>query len=134
MTVRITLKAANYQWLRQGLQSYGQPLMISPTAVKKYGNAGIALHPIGTGPFRFVQRDQGVKTVIERNPDYWGTQALLDRIIFRPLQDPATRVNALENGEIQMITRRHGTRSPAWSRTASSCRPTPTFPTSTSST
>ena len=47
MTVRVTLKAANYQWLRQGLQSYGQPLMVSPEAVKKYGNDGIALHPIG---------------------------------------------------------------------------------------
>jgi len=104
MTVRVTLKAPNYQWLRIGLQSYGQPLMISPTAVKKYGNGGIALHPIGTGPFRFVERDQGVKTVLERNPDYWGRPAKLDRIIFRPLQDPATRVNALENGEIQMMS------------------------------
>jgi peptide/nickel transport system substrate-binding protein len=104
MTVRVTLKAANYQWLRQGLQSYGQPLMVSPEAVKKYGNDGIALHPIGTGPFRFVQREQGVKTVLERNPDYWGTPAKLDRIIIRPLQDPATRVNALENGEIQMMS------------------------------
>ena len=104
MTVRVTLTSPNYQWLRQGLQSYGQPLMISPAAVKQYGNAGIALHPIGTGPFRFIQRDHGVKTVIERNPDYWGRKAKLDRVIFRPLQDPATRVNALQDGEIQMIT------------------------------
>ncbi len=59
MTVRVTLKAPNYQWLRQGLQSYGQPLMISPAAVKKYGNDGIALHPIGTGPFRFVAARPG---------------------------------------------------------------------------
>lgn len=104
MTVRVTLKSPNYQWLRQGLQSYGQPLMVSPEAVKKYGNDGIALHPIGTGPFRFVQRDQGVKTVLEKNPDYWGKPAKLDKIIIRPLQDPATRVNALENGEIQIMS------------------------------
>jgi len=104
MTVKVTLNSPNYQWIRQGLQSYGQPLMVSPEAVKKYGNDGVALHPIGTGPFRFVQRDQGVKTVLEKNPDYWGTPAKLDRIIIRPLQDPATRVNALENGEIQMMS------------------------------
>ena len=104
MTVRVTLTAPDYEWLRQGLQSYGQPLMISPAAVKKYGNDGIALHPIGTGPFKFVERVQGVRTVLERNPDYWGRKALLDRVVFRPLQDPATRVNALENGEVQMIT------------------------------
>lgn len=104
MTVKVTLTAPNYEWIRQGLQSYGQPLMVSPASVKKYGNEGVALHPVGTGPFKFVQRDQGVKTVIERNDDYWGTKAKLDRVIFRPLQDPATRVNALENDEVQMIT------------------------------
>jgi peptide/nickel transport system substrate-binding protein len=104
MTVRVTLTTPDYEWLRQGLQSYGQPLMVSPAAVKKYGNDGFALHPVGTGPFRFVERNQGVRTVIERNPDYWGRKALLDRVIFRPLQDPATRVNALETGEVQMIT------------------------------
>jgi len=104
MTVRITLTAPDYQWLRQGLQSYGQPLMVSPAAVKKYGNEGLALHPVGTGPFRFVERQQGVRTVLERNPDYWGQKAQLDRVIFRPLQDPATRVNALSNGEVQMIS------------------------------
>ncbi len=107
MTVKVTLTAPNYQWLRQGLQSYGQPLMISPTSVKEFGNDGVAAHPVGTGPFKFVERDQGVKTVIENNPDYWGTKALLDKVIFRPLQDPATRVNALESGEIHMM-------SPPW--------------------
>ena len=104
MTVKVTLTAPNYQWLRQGLQSYGQPLMISPASVKQYGNDGVALHPVGTGPFKFVERDQGVKTVIERNDDYWGAKAKLDRVIFRPLQDPATRVDALENNEVQIIT------------------------------
>lgn len=107
MTVKVTLTAPNYQWLRQGLQSYGQPLMISPASVKEYGNDGVAAHPVGTGPFKFVERDQGVKTVIENNPDYWGKKALLDRVIFRPLQDPSTRVNALESGEIHMM-------SPPW--------------------
>ncbi|TNE55536.1 MAG: peptide ABC transporter substrate-binding protein, partial [Sphingomonadales bacterium] len=104
MTIQITLTAPNYQWLRQGLQSYGQPLMVSPTAVEKYGNEGLAAHPVGTGPFKFVERDQGVKTVIEKNANYWGNKAILDKVIFRPIQDPATRINALESGEIQMMT------------------------------
>jgi peptide/nickel transport system substrate-binding protein len=104
MTVRVTLTAPDYEWLRQGLQSYGQPLMISPASVKQYGNAGVALHPVGTGPFMFVSRTQGVRTVLKRNPTYWGTPAKLDRVVFLPLEDPATRVNALQSGEVQMIS------------------------------
>ena len=108
MTIKVTLNAPNYEWIRSGLSSYGQPLMISPTAVETFGNEGVALNPIGTGPFKFVEREQGVKTVIERNPDYWGRKAKLDRVIFRPLEDPATRINALRTGEIDM------TNTPPW--------------------
>ena len=108
MTIKVALNAPNYEWIRSGLQSYGQPLMISPTAVETFGNEGVALNPIGTGPFKFVEREQGVKTVIERNPDYWGRKAKLDRVIFRPLEDPATRINALRTGEIDM------TNTPPW--------------------
>ena len=103
MTVKITLTQPNYEWLRTGLQSYGQPLMISPKSVEQHGNDGIALNPVGTGPFKFVEREQGVKTVLERNDDYWGRKAKLDSIIFRPLEDPATRVNALRTGEVNFI-------------------------------
>jgi peptide/nickel transport system substrate-binding protein len=108
MTVQISLTQPNYEWIRTGLQSYGQPLMVSPAAVKKHGNEGIALHPIGTGPFKFVERQQGVKTVLARNDSYWGTPAKLDRLIFRPLEDPVTRTNALRTGEVNMIT------TPVW--------------------
>ncbi len=103
MTIKITLTQPNYEWLRTGLQSYGQPLMISPKSVEEYGNEGIALHPVGTGPFKFVEREQGVKTVLEPNENYWGNKAKLERIIFRPLEDPSTRVNALRTGEVNFI-------------------------------
>jgi len=103
MTVRITLNAPNYEWIRSGLQSYGQPLMISPASVMEHGNDGVALNPVGTGPFRFVERDHGVKIELARNDDYWGEPAKLERIVFRPLEDPATRVNALRTGEVHMI-------------------------------
>ena len=108
MTIQVTLNAPNYEWIRSGLQSWGQPLMVSPTAIEKFGNEGIALNPIGTGPFKFVEREQGVKTVLAKNDDYWGRKAKVDRVIFRPLEDPAARVNALRTGEIDM------TRNPPW--------------------
>ena len=72
---KVTLNAAELRMAAPG------PAELRPAAddepgrgARNIGNDGIALHPIGTGPFKFVERDQGVKTVIERNDDYWGTQ------------------------------------------------------------
>ncbi len=103
-TIRVTLKKPNFEWFQSGLQSYGQFLIMSPTAIQKHGNENMALNPVGTGPFKFVTREQGVKIELARNDDYWGTKAKLDGIILRPLEDPATRVNALLAGEVNMIT------------------------------
>ena len=48
-------------------------------------------HPIGSGPFRFVSAQQDKDVVIERNPDYWGTPAHLERIEFDVIPDATTR-------------------------------------------
>ena len=47
---------------------------VPPEAVAKYGDekGRIDGHPIGTGPFRFVQYDRGHEAVIERNPSFRG--------------------------------------------------------------
>lgn len=79
--------------------------IFSPEALKKYGQDGLALHPTGTGPYKFVERVHGEKTVLVRNEQYWGPRPLLDRIIFRPIQDDATRLAALRSGEIDILTR-----------------------------
>ncbi len=47
---------------------------VPPEAVAKYGDEKGRMddHPIGTGPFRFVQYDRGHEAVIERNPNFRG--------------------------------------------------------------
>ena len=47
--------------------------------------------PIGSGPFRFVRAQQDNFVLIERNPNYWGTPAKLDRIEFKVIPDATTR-------------------------------------------
>ena len=78
--------------------------IISPAAIKKYGNQGIAQHPIGAGPFEFVEQIPNERTVLKRFEGYWGKKAHLDRVIIRPLPDPAARVLALQTGEADIIT------------------------------
>jgi ABC-type transport system substrate-binding protein len=78
--------------------------MISPTAIKKYGNEGIAQHLIGTGPFKVVEQVPGEKVVFKRFDGYWGQKPYLNRVIIRPIPDPASRVLALQTGEADVIT------------------------------
>jgi ABC-type transport system substrate-binding protein len=74
----------------------------SPTAFKQYGR-DLTRHPVGTGPFRFVDWVPGDRLVLVRNDDYWGNKALLDRVIIRPIADDLARVVALTAGDAQLV-------------------------------
>ena len=55
-------------------------------------------HPIGSGPFRFVNAETDKEVVIERNDDYWGQKARLKRIRFAVVPDSTTRALELRKG------------------------------------
>lgn len=52
-------------------------------------------NPVGTGPFRFVRWMQGDSIVLERNADYWGEPAKLERATFRFIDDPSAAFAAM---------------------------------------
>lgn len=64
-------------------------------------NAGDGL--IGTGPYKFVSWQRGSEIVFERNDDYWGKKPDWERIIYRPITNPAARVAALLAGDVDLI-------------------------------
>ncbi len=60
----------------------------------------------GTGAFKLVSREPDVRTVLERNDDYWGMDEFpmeVSEIIYTPIQNAATRVAALLSGEVDFI-------------------------------
>ncbi|MBM4429622.1 MAG: hypothetical protein FJ026_04640, partial [Chloroflexi bacterium] len=79
----------------------GQLAMISQAALEKYGQ-DISLHPVGTGPFEFVQWDTKEKVVLKAFPDYHGQKPYLDEIIFKPVPNQQARVAMLEAGDAQV--------------------------------
>ena len=90
-------------------------MVFEPAAAAAAGDAGIN-EAVGTGPFSLESRDLDNETVIVRNPDYWmtdqdGTQLpYLDKIIFRPIPDEGTRLDALLSGTTNVAhTLRQGT-------------------------
>ncbi|MES2532745.1 MAG: ABC transporter substrate-binding protein [Pseudomonadota bacterium] len=79
--------------------------VFSPAALRKYGQDGLAEHPTGTGPYRFVTRVRNEKTELVRNDGYWGAQPHLDKLIFRPINDDATRLSALRSGQLDILSK-----------------------------
>ena len=104
LTIQLVFTEPYHSFLRlNGSITMGSGGMVSPAAVKKYGNEGIANHPVGTGPFMFVERVRAEKIILKRNPDYWGEKAKVDRVIFRPMEEAASRISALQTGEADII-------------------------------
>ena len=87
--------------------------MQSPTALEEYGADEVGgseeapeyseygeAHPTGTGPFVFESWSPGSEVVLQANPDYWGEQGQVQEIVFRVIDDPTARRQALEAGDI----------------------------------
>ncbi|MBA2264749.1 MAG: hypothetical protein H0W10_08810 [Chloroflexi bacterium] len=55
----------------------------------------------GTGPFVLEDYIPDDSATLSRNEDYWSDPAYLDRLIIRPIADPAARLQALQGGSVQ---------------------------------
>jgi peptide/nickel transport system substrate-binding protein len=99
-TVEIVLKEARASFL--AVLTAGAASIVSPTAVRKWG-ADYVLHPVGTGPFKFVQWDSGQKVVLERNPSYWRFPVKLERVIYRSIVEDQARLTELLTGSLDLI-------------------------------
>jgi len=58
----------------------------------------------GTGPYRLVTRQPGIKTVLQRNPAWWDRhEGNVQEMIYTPISNDATRLAALVSGEIDFV-------------------------------
>jgi peptide/nickel transport system substrate-binding protein len=62
---------------------------------------GTEVSQAGTGPFILEEYIPEESATLVRNEEYWDDPAYLDRLIIRPIADPAARLQALQGGSIQ---------------------------------
>lgn len=77
----------------------------APASFTDGGRNYATLHANGTGPFELVERQPDVRTVLTRNTDWWGlknSSIPMERVVFRPMPEPSTRVAALLAGQVDM--------------------------------
>jgi len=90
----------------------------SPTyllaALATEDHTGAGLLPVGTGPFIMTSFTPGDRMVMKKNPNYWMKDAdgvaypYLDEIEFRVIPDAVTRQQALESGDVDLISTSSG--------------------------
>lgn len=63
-----------------------------------------AFNANGTGPYMLVSRQPDVKTVLKRNPNYWGKiEGNVQDVVYTPIKNDATRMAALISGEVDFV-------------------------------
>jgi len=103
LTIKLSLKAPFSPLLAQLTDRAG--MMVSPKAAKaagdKFGN-----HPVCAGPYKFVERVQQDRIVVEKFDKYWNKDNVhIDKIVYLPITDSTVRLANLRSGALDLIER-----------------------------
>ncbi|WP_404403868.1 ABC transporter substrate-binding protein [Pelagibacterium halotolerans] len=96
LTVEMTLSKPNGNFLFN--LAWGDAVIVAPESADTN-----TTEPVGTGPFRFVDWVQGDRVILERNDDYWGDSAHLERAIFRFISDPSAAFAAMMAEDVDVF-------------------------------
>jgi peptide/nickel transport system substrate-binding protein len=103
LTIGIVLKTPFSPLIAQLTDRAG--MMVSPKAAKEAGDR-FGLHPVCAGPYKFVERVQQDRIVVEKFADYWNkSNVAIDRIVYLPIVDATVRLANLKSGGLDLIER-----------------------------
>jgi peptide/nickel transport system substrate-binding protein len=103
LTVKLLLKAPFSPLIAQLTDRAG--MILSPKAAKESGDK-FGLKPVCAGAFKFVERVQQDRIVLEKFADYWNAANIhVDRVVFRPVIESTVRLASLRSGSLEMIER-----------------------------
>jgi peptide/nickel transport system substrate-binding protein len=103
LTLRLVLKTPFSPLIAQLTDRAG--MMVAPKAAQEAGDK-FGLKPVCAGPYKFVQRVQQDRIVVEKFQDYWNKDNVhIDRIIYLPIIDATVRLANLKSGGLDLIER-----------------------------
>ena len=103
LTIKLNLKAPFSPLLAQLTDRAG--MMVSPKAAEAAGDK-FGLHPVCAGPYKFVERIQQDRIVVEKFADYWNKdQVSIDKITYLPIVDATVRLANLKSGGLDLMER-----------------------------
>src|SRR6266704_3628667 len=103
LTIKLVLKTPFSPLIAQLTDRAG--MMVAPKAAKEAGDK-FGLHPVCAGPYKFVERVQQDRIVVERFKDYWNKDnVFIDRVVYLPIVDSTVRLASLKSGGLDLIER-----------------------------
>src|SRR5215217_171090 len=100
VTIKLTTASSLFQFVPATTAGH----VIPAAAIEKFG-LDLLRNPIGTGPYKFVKWDAGSEIDLEKNTSYWQEgMPYYDKIVFKIVPEGTTRVTALKNGDVNMLT------------------------------
>src|SRR3954453_9241185 len=103
LTIKHVLKAPFSPLIAQLSDRAG--MMVSPKAPREAGDK-FGLKPVCAGPYKFIERVQQDRIVVEKFADYWNKDSVrIDRIIYLPIVDATVRLANLKSGGLDLLER-----------------------------
>ena len=75
---------------------------IIPKALVEADEDGFKLHPVGSGPYKFMEWKQGDSVTLIANDDYWEGTPATKNLVMKVIPEAAQRTIALETGEVDL--------------------------------
>ncbi|HYC63918.1 MAG TPA: ABC transporter substrate-binding protein [Reyranellaceae bacterium] len=102
-TIKLNLKQPFSPLIAQLTDRAG--MMVSPKAAEAAGDK-FGLKPVCAGPYKFVERVQQDRIVVEKFADYWNKDNVhVDKITYLPIVDGTVRLANLRSGGLDLIER-----------------------------
>lgn len=96
-TVEVTLTQPSNQWLYEMTGPAG--IVTDPT-----GAANLDTQPAGSGPFQFVQWEEGSFVELRADTGYWATPSRFESVFFRYYADPNAMNTAMLAGQLDIVS------------------------------
>ncbi len=78
-------------------------LIVNENIIEEYGE-NFNQHPVGTGPFKFVEWEHDDRIVMEANEDYFAGRPYVDKVVYRVIPQPLTDIAEFEAGNLDLTT------------------------------
>ncbi len=103
LTIKLLLKEPFSPLLAQLTDRAG--MMLAPKATEAAGDK-FGLHPVCAGPYKFVERVQQDRIMVEKFADYWDKDhVFIDKITYLPIVDATVRLANLKSGGLDLMER-----------------------------